>query len=176
MDQDDGVGFDRERGSRQPVHHRGTFRERQRRLGTDAAAGGQPEMHDDDVRAGTRHGGGVGLVEDIGRGQKVLLARQGDHLDLLGKGHAGLLEILAEGAVDEADGGKVLHAGKADALHLIEEDIHLAERVGGADPGQHRCALDDRQYLARHLHDDRVGIAIGHQTGKAAAPGHAVAA
>ena len=34
----------------------------------------------------------------------------------------------------------------------------------------------DRQHLGRHLHDDRVGVAVGHQPGQRAAAGHPVAA
>ena len=61
-----------------------------------------------------------------------------DHLDLQRIGHAGLFEIGAEDAVDQADGRKVLHAGEAQRLQLIEEDIHVAERIGAVDAGEHR--------------------------------------
>ncbi len=43
-------------------------------------------------------------------------------------------------------------------------------------PASTGVLLDDRQHLARHLDDDLVGVAIGHQAGERAAPGHAVAA
>ena len=48
--------------------------------------------------------------------------------------------------------------------------------IGAVDAGQHRRPAHDREHFAGHLHDDRVGVAIGHQPGERAAPGHAVAA
>ena len=51
--------------------------------------------------------------------------------------HPGLLEVLPEGAVEQADGREVLDAGEADPLQLVEEDGHQPERVGAADAGQH---------------------------------------
>src|SRR6266851_5313820 len=54
----------------------------------------------------------AGGIEHVGRGQHVLGACFGDHLDLQGVGHAGLFEIGAKDAVDQSDGRKVLHAGK----------------------------------------------------------------
>ena len=44
-----------------------------------------------------------------------LLVRAGDQVDLEPVAHAGLLEVRAEDAVDQADGREVLHAGEADA-------------------------------------------------------------
>ena len=79
-----------------------------------------------------------GLAEDIRRRQHVLLVRLGDHVDLQGVGHAGLFEIGAEHAVDQPDGRKVLHAGKAERLQLVEKDVHVAERIGAVDAGEHR--------------------------------------
>ena len=35
---------------------------------------------------------------------------------------------------------------------------------------------DDRQHLAGHVHDDLVGVAVGHHAAEAAAAGHAEAA
>ena len=32
---------------------------------------------------------------------------------------------------------------------------------------------DDRQHLAGHVHDDLVGVAVGHHAAEAAAAGHA---
>ena len=54
-----------------------------------------------------------------------------DHVDLEPIAHAGLLEIGAEGAVDEADGRKVLHAGEAERLQVVEE---LSIRQNGSVP------------------------------------------
>ena len=53
---------------------------------------------------------------------------------------------------------------------------HQPERVGAADAGQHRRLAHDRQHLARHVDDDRVGVAVGQQPGQRAAAGHPVAA
>ena len=50
------------------------------------------------------------------------------------------------------------------------------ERIGAADAGQHRRVPHDRQHLARHVHDDRVGVAVGHHPRERSAAGHAVAA
>ena len=72
--------------------------------------------------------------------------------------------------------GKVLHAGEAEPLSCVEEDVHQAERVGAVDAGEHGRALDHGSTSARHLDHDLVGIAIGHQPGERAAAGHAVAA
>ena len=43
-------------------------------------------------------------------------------------------------------------------------------------PARTGVSLDDRQHLAGHVHDDRVGVAVGHQAGERAAAGHPVAA
>ena len=82
----------------------------------------------------------------------------------------------AEDAVDQADGGEVLDAVEAHRLQLAQEDRHDAERIGAADAGQHRRVADDRQHFPRHVQDDRVGVAVGHQAGEAAAAGHPEAA
>ena len=82
----------------------------------------------------------------------------------------------AERAVDQADGREVLDAGEADPPQLVEEDGHQPERVGAADAGEHRRLPHDRQHLARHVDDDRVRVAVGHQPGERAAAGHPVAA
>ena len=120
-------------------------------------------MADDDVGAGLGHGGRVVLVEDIGRRQQVLGVRQRDHVDLQPVGHAGFLEIGAEGAVDQPDGREVLDAGEADRLELRRGMVEQAERIGAVDAGQHRRVRDHRQDLAGHLDDDLVGVAIGQQ-------------
>ena len=43
-------------------------------------------------------------------------------------------------------------------------------------PASTGVVLHHRQHLARHVHHDLVGVAVGHQPGERAAPGHAVAA
>ena len=102
--------------------------------------------------------------------------RARDHLDLEAEAHAGLLEVGAEGAVDQADGREVLHAREAEADQALQELVGDHERIGAVDAGEHRRVLDHRQHLVRHLADDLVGVAVGEQAGERAAPGHAVAA
>ena len=72
--------------------------------------------------------------------------------------------------------GKFCTPEKPSALIWSRKTSMSAERVGAVDAGEHRRALDDRQHLARHLDDDRVGVAIGQQPGERASAGHAVAA
>ena len=99
-----------------------------------------------------------------------------DHVDLEAVAHAGLLEALAHDAVEQPDRRKVLHAGEAERRQLGEELRHQHERVGAVDAGEHRRVPDHRQDLARHVLDDLVGVAVGEQAGRRAAPGHAIAA
>jgi hypothetical protein len=107
--------------------------ERQRGLGADGAARGQAHVGDDDVRAGVGHGLGLGLVEHVRRGQHVLGASQPDQVDLQAVAHAGLLEVLADLAVEEAHGREVLDAGEAQGLEVVEERVEQAEGVGAVD-------------------------------------------
>ena len=72
--------------------------------------------------------------------------------------------------------GKFCTPAKPASAHLAQEDVHQPERVGPADAGEDRRVAHDRQHLAGHLHDDRVGVAVRHQPGERAAPGHPVAA
>ena len=72
--------------------------------------------------------------------------------------------------------GKFCTPAKPASRTSAQEDVHQPERVGAADAGQHRRVAHDRQHLAGHLHDDRVGVAVGHQPGERAAAGHPVAA
>ena len=58
-----------------------------------------------------------------------------DHGDFGGVGHARLFEVLAEIAVDEADGGEVLDAGEAEVAELTQEGGDGAEGVSAADAG-----------------------------------------
>ena len=69
--------------------------------------------------------------------------------------------------------GKVLDAGEPHLLELAEKQVADHERIGGADAGEHRSVAHRRQDLVGHLLDDRVGVAIRHQAGERAAPGHA---
>ncbi len=47
----------------------------------------------------------------------------GNDVDLEMEAHAGLFQIGTEGAVDQADGREVLHAGEAERLELVEEMV-----------------------------------------------------
>ena len=147
--------------------------ERARGLGADRAAGGEAHVRDDDVGAGLGHRGRLLLVEDVRAGEHVELVRLGDHVDLKAVAHAGLLEVLAEHAVDEAHGREVLHAVEALVLQLGQVLLHDAERVGAADAGENRGVLHDGQHLGAHLDDDLIRVAVGKQTRERAATGHA---
>ncbi len=65
---------------------------------------------------------------------------QADHLHLFVVAHAGRFQVGAEVAVEQADGGEVLHAGEAHLLELLQEDGHQPEGIGAADARQHRRA------------------------------------
>ena len=101
--------------------------------------------------------------------------RCADHLDLEAVAHPGLLEVLAEQAVDQADRREVLDAGEAELPELAQEHGHEPERIGPADAGEHGRVPHDRQHLGRHLDDDRVRVAVGHHARQRAAAGHPVA-
>ena len=97
----------------------------------------------------------------------------GDRLDLLIVAHAGALQVVAEDTVDETDCRKVLHAAEPDLPQLLQENMLQTERIGPADPGQHRRVLHDRQDLGRHFDDDAVGVAVRHHAGERTATRHA---
>ena len=65
-------------------------------------------------------------VEDVGRGQQVERVGRADHVDLEPVAHAGLLEVGAEHAVDQADGREVLHAGEAELGQSPQEGVERA--------------------------------------------------
>ena len=77
----------------------------------------------------------------------IQLVGDGNGLDLFVIAHAGAFQILAEVAVQEADGGEVLHAAEANLLELLEKDMFEAEGIGTADAGQDRRILHDREYF-----------------------------
>jgi hypothetical protein len=175
MDEDDDVFANASRRRRPAVDHGRAILQLQRGFRADRAAGRQTEMADDDIRARTRHRCGIGFGEDIGRRQHVFFARLADHLDFERVAHAGIFEIGAERAVDQADGREILHAGETEAFEVVEKRLHQAERIGAVNSGEDGRVFDDGQHLARHFDDDLVGVAIGEEPGERAAPGHAVA-
>jgi hypothetical protein len=121
MAEDDHVLIDRARRGRLGVDRADAVGERQRGVGADRAARRQAHVADDDVGAGPGHVLRVLLAEDVGRGEQVEGTGPRHQLDLEAVAHAGFLEIGAEGAVDEADGGKVLDPGKAQADEALQE-------------------------------------------------------
>ena len=66
-----------------------------------------------------------------------------DHLNLLLVGHACLLEILAEVAINQANGREVLYAAKANFLQLLQEIGHDPEWIRTTYSGQNRRVLHD---------------------------------
>ena len=117
-----------------------------------------PELADVCTRVG--HPTCLLRIEGVRRRQKIERSCSADHLNLELEAHPGLLEHLAEVAVDHAHRREVLHAGEAELLELAEEARHGAERVGPVDPCEHRRVTDDRQNLGGHLDDDRVCIPV----------------
>ena len=95
----------------------------------------ETEVADQHVGAGARHCRGLRRFEHVGRGQEVARSRLGDHLDFAVVSHAGFFEAGAEAAVDQADGGEILHAAEAKPRDFVEKDIHLAEWIGTAHAG-----------------------------------------
>ena len=137
MGQHQYVRIDAERGRGPGVDLFRTVLEFRRGVRPDRAAGGQAEMADDDVRACDRHRRGLAFAEHVGCRQHVLVTRLGDHVDLQRIGHSRLFQIGAEDAVDQPDGRKVLHAGKAQRLQLEETGMSYALGSGMIDAGGH---------------------------------------
>src|SRR5262249_26290459 len=66
---------------------------------------------------------------------------------------------------------EILHAAEARVFHLAQEAFHDAKRIGAAHARQHRRLFDYGEHLAGHVHDDLVGVAVGHHAREAAATG-----
>src|SRR5690606_13568341 len=105
----------------------------------------------------------------------VLFRGAGDQLHFESVAHARLLQIRPEDAVDQPDGGKILDAGEAHRLQIVEEAVRQHEGIRAVVAGEHRRVLDHREHLPGHLHDDVVGIAVGHEARQRSAARHAVA-
>ncbi len=146
------------------------------RPGADGPFGGQSHVRDQEVRAGFRHGLRLGFIEDVRAGEQVQFMRACNHLNFLAVSHAGFLQILAEKAIDQPHGGEVLHSGKAELFQIAKKQVHDAKRIGSTNASQHRNLANDGQYFARHLQDDGIGVAVGHEAGQGSSPGHTVAA
>ena len=165
-------GIDALGGVRQRLHLDGSLLQRQGGLRSDGSGRGQPHVGHQDVSPGAGHIPRLLLVEHVGRGEQVQLVGHADHVDLRAVAHPSLLQVRPEHPVDQADGREVLDAGEADLLDLAQEIAHHTEWVCAVDPCQHRRVPNYRQHLIRHLHDDRVGVAIGQQSRQGAAPSH----
>ena len=133
-------------------------------------------MRDDDVGAGPGHRHRFVRREDIRGRQHVERMGGCDHVDLEPVAHARLLEALPHRPVEQADRREVLDARKPHLLQLGQKPGHQDERVGSVDPGENRRVPDHGQDLDGHLLHDLVGIAVGKQAGRRAAPRHPVAA
>src|SRR5579884_1674640 len=97
----------------------------------------------------------------------------GDHLHFLVEAHVGFFEVLPKHAVDQPDRGEILHTTEARRLDVAQEARHDAKRIRAADASEHRRVAHNRQYLAGHVQDNLVGIAVRHHAAEAAAAGHA---
>src|ERR1700687_4939543 len=151
-------------------------RELERGLGADGAAGGEPEVADHDVGPRLGHVHRVLLREHVGGGEQVALVGRADHLDLEAVAHPGLLQLGADGPVEEADGGEVLHPGEAERDQPLQEVGRDHERIGAVDPREHRRPFHHREHLAGHVDHDVVRVAVGHQARQGPAASHAVPA
>ena len=104
-------------------------------------------MGDQDIGASFRHLLCFVDVEDVGRGEQIEFVGGFDHGHFLVVAHSCFLEVLAEGAVYEADGGEILDAGEAEGFQVGEEGGYGAEGVGAADTGEDGGVGDDGEDL-----------------------------
>ena len=66
--------------------------------------------------------------------------------------------------------GKFCTPSKPIAFSSRRKTRIMRNGIGAADAGEHRRVLHDRQHLARHVDDDRVGVAVGHHPGRLPRP------
>src|SRR5437868_7522867 len=118
-------------------------------------------MWNENISSGLRHSARLIRVKDIGSRQHVQFVCPADHLDLQSEAHARLLQVLPEGAIKETNGREVLHTREAHLLELLQKVRHDSEWICATDSCQYWCVLHYRQYLARHLDNNSVGIPIG---------------
>ena len=91
------------------------------RVGADRAFRREAHVGDDHVGAGGGHLFGLLGVEYVRRREQFLFARQANQLDFLVVAHPGFFQVRAELAVDQSDGGKILHAGRNRPRRLDRE-------------------------------------------------------
>mmetsp|Transcript_26439 Transcript_26439/g.61680 ORF Transcript_26439/g.61680 Transcript_26439/m.61680 type:complete len:406 (-) Transcript_26439:1383-2600(-) len=163
---------DLKRGVGDLLHARHRLVERERRACTDRSFGGEPHVGDDDVCPGGRHLPRLAHVESVGRRQQAESTREADHVDLEAVRHAGLLEVLPEDTVHQADRREVLRAREAQRLDRLEQLVHPSERVRRADPREQRRPPEHWQNLLPHLEHHRVRVLEGQQPGERAVPAH----
>src|ERR687897_506253 len=170
------LGIDRHRRVAHRLDQLDAFVQRERGLRPDRPLRGESHVRHEHIRSGARHRLRRLRVEDIGSREEPERPRLSDHLDLEVVSHPRLLEVRAEGPVDQPDRGEVLNAREPRVAHLDQEPRHQPEGVGAANARQHRRVVHDREHLAAHVHDDRVGVAVRQQPGQRAATRHPVAA
>ena len=143
MAEHDDLGIDPLRHVPDLLDPRHAVVERQRRGRADGTRGRQAHVRDQDIGAGVGHLLCFVRVEDVRRGEQIEVVGGFNHGDFLVVAHACFLEVLPEGAVDEADGGEVLDAGEAEGFQVSEEGGDVAEGVGAADAGEDGGVGDD---------------------------------
>src|SRR5262249_22506710 len=113
------------------------------------------------------------FVEHVRAREQAKLGCLADHVHFQAVAHVGFFESLPHGAVDETDGGKVLHAAEADRTDIAKEQLHDAERIGAADAGEHGGLAAGGEHFGGNIKADLVGVAVRHHAAEAAAAGHA---
>ncbi len=131
-------------------------------------------MRDQHVGPRPCHRDRRGHVEDVWSRDHAARRRGGDHLHLEVVTHAGLLEVVPKGAVVQAHGREVLDTRETSRLDLAQEDVHQPEWIRPTHSGQNGRVVDDREHLARHLHDDGVRVAVRQQSRQRSAACHPV--
>jgi hypothetical protein len=63
----------------------------------------------------------------------------GFHFELIA--HAGFLQVRAEGAVDESDGGEILDAREAERFQLAQEMVPQQEGIRAVHTGEDGCVF-----------------------------------
>ena len=109
--------------------------QRKRRLRPHTPRSGQSHMRHQDISARLGHLLRFLDVKHVRSGQHVHFVGGADHGYFGSVGHACFFEVLAEIAVDEADGGEVLDAGEAEGAEVGKEGGDGAEGIGAADAG-----------------------------------------
>jgi hypothetical protein len=117
--QDYDVVADHSRGAGALVDRANAILKAKGRLGTDRTTGGQPHVADQYVGTHLSHRARLSWIEYIRRREQIQRARPRDHVYLLSVAHAGLFKIAPEIAVNEADSGKILDAGEAQAAQTV---------------------------------------------------------